>query len=106
MFIRHLQFVHQVVAQVLRDVLVPVLPHAERRGRLGRGHRTHASRVVHQPLEEGGGEKKNGEKIGKRKLRIECLENVCIHVQNENVVCGTTVVTEHYVLLIVCGLLV
>jgi hypothetical protein len=58
--IRHLQFVHQVVAQVLRDVLVPVLPHTKGRGRLGCGHRTHASRVIHQPVVKGGREKKKG----------------------------------------------
>ena len=80
--IRHLQFVHQVVAQVLRYVLVPVLSHAEGRGRLGRGHRSHAARVIHQPVVEGGGAEKKG-KDKEEELRIKSLQNVCIHVQHK-----------------------
>ena len=80
--IRHLQFVHQVVAQVLRDVLVPVLPHTKGRGRLGCGHRTHASRVIHQPVVKGGREKKKG-KDEEEDLNIECNQNLCINVEDK-----------------------
>lgn len=47
-----LQFVHQVVAQILGDVLVPALPHANTGRWVGHWHRPQRI-VIHQTGERG-----------------------------------------------------